>query len=139
MARQPLSGSTLNTARNNPVARWRRYVGMIATTSIYLVGSSQNVCRSPTFGFAGKIQVDVPLTTNVTSIKVHIRSEPTKAYFDPSATVWCFYSGSPAWEIRTNNLRRPTRKPGNSSKAFASLSANPLGTIWYPSYSTNLA
>jgi hypothetical protein len=29
---------------------------MIATTSIYLVGSSQNVCRSPTFGFAGKIQ-----------------------------------------------------------------------------------
>ena len=34
----------------------RRYVGMIATTSIYPVGSSQNVCRRPTFGFAGKIQ-----------------------------------------------------------------------------------
>jgi hypothetical protein len=34
----------------------RRYVGMTATTSIYPVGSSQNVCRSPTFGFAGKIQ-----------------------------------------------------------------------------------
>jgi hypothetical protein len=69
---------------------------MIATTSIYLVGSSQNVCRSPTFGLLGKSRkavvvptppVDVPLTTNVTSIKVHIRSEPTKAYFDPSATV----------------------------------------------------
>ena len=62
---------------------------MAATTGSYLVGSSHSVCRSPTFGLAGEIQkfevvvatppVDVPLTTNVTSIKVHIAYSPFQA------------------------------------------------------------
>jgi hypothetical protein len=71
MARQPLFGSTLNAARNNPVARRRRYVGMIATTSIIWsapVSTSAAARRNP---FAAQRNLD--------SVRNH--------YANPSSTI----------------------------------------------------
>ena len=51
-----VSPSTLDAAGKDPIGRRRRYVGMIATTRIYLVSSSQGACGSLTLGLARKIQ-----------------------------------------------------------------------------------
>src|ERR1700751_6127489 len=110
---------------------------MIATTSIYPVGSSLNVCRSPTFGFAGKIQESgrradasrrLPLTTNVTSFKVHIRStqglpsadvEPTKAHFDPERDRLMLFSDL-GWPVSLCQLRcgKPSLSLSGTGDAF---------------------